>query len=193
MLQIKNISLKYNEKVLFENFSYDFKPNNIYHISGQNGSGKTNLLNIISQFNEQYRGDVLINDKKQTKITSYIYYAMSNPININWFTLKENINLIDIDQIIVENLLNQFDLKKYLNFFPNEVSQGMCKKIDIIRMLASQRNIMISDDPFLFLDDISANKVSNSIYQYNNQYKNIIILAGNDERIKKIADISIKL
>ena len=46
-MQLININKKYGEKVIFENFSYEFQKNKITVIVGDSGVGKTTLLNIV--------------------------------------------------------------------------------------------------------------------------------------------------
>ena len=59
-IQLKNVSFRRDNKVLFENFFYEFSKGNIYGIEGENGCGKTTLLNILLGLNNgEYTGEIL--------------------------------------------------------------------------------------------------------------------------------------
>jgi ABC-type multidrug transport system fused ATPase/permease subunit len=78
-LHLKNIKFKYNEAKsnIFENFSYNFKSNNIYLINANSGKGKTTLVNIIMGFLKPSSGNIILNNK---------YYL--NNQNINFYRKK---------------------------------------------------------------------------------------------------------
>ena len=49
-LELKNISISFENNLVLDNLSYSFQKNNTYTLMGANGSGKTTLFNIISGF-----------------------------------------------------------------------------------------------------------------------------------------------
>ena len=89
MLQIKNLSLRFGKRVLFENVNLEFKENNCYGVIGANGAGKSTFLKIITDEVEPSTGEIL---KDKSERISY---------------LKQNHNLYDeysvIDTVIMGN------------------------------------------------------------------------------------------
>ncbi|MBR3229765.1 MAG: ATP-binding cassette domain-containing protein [Bacilli bacterium] len=89
MLQIKNLSLRFGKRVLFENVNIEFKENNCYGVIGANGAGKSTFLKIITGEIEPSTGEII---KDKSERISY---------------LKQNHNIYDeytvIDTVIMGN------------------------------------------------------------------------------------------
>ena len=89
MLQIKNLSLRFGKRVLFENVNIEFKENNCYGVIGANGAGKSTFLKIITEEIEPQTGEII---KDKSERISY---------------LKQNHNIYDeqtvIDTVIIGN------------------------------------------------------------------------------------------
>jgi len=60
MIELKNIHKQFDEKVVLEDFSYQFENGQSYALTGRSGSGKTTLLNMIGKIEKPDTGDVLI-------------------------------------------------------------------------------------------------------------------------------------
>ena len=89
MLQIKNLSLRFGKRVLFENVNIEFKENNCYGVIGANGAGKSTFLKILTEEIEPTTGEII---KDKSERISY---------------LKQNHNIYDeytvIDTVIMGN------------------------------------------------------------------------------------------
>lgn len=89
MLQIKNLSLRFGKRVLFEEVDLEFKENNCYGVIGANGAGKSTFLKIITGEIESTTGEII---KDKSERISY---------------LKQNHNIYDeytvIDTVIMGN------------------------------------------------------------------------------------------
>ena len=89
MLQIKNLSLRFGKRVLFENVNLEFKENNCYGVIGANGAGKSTFLKILTGEIDSSTGEII---KDKSERISY---------------LKQNHNLYDeytvIDTVIQGN------------------------------------------------------------------------------------------
>ena len=89
MLQIKNLSLRFGKRILFENVNLEFKENNCYGVIGANGAGKSTFLKILTEEIEPTTGEII---KDKSERISY---------------LKQNHNIYDeytvIDTVIMGN------------------------------------------------------------------------------------------
>lgn len=68
MLQVNNLSLRYNTRVLFENVNLKFEKGNCYGIIGANGAGKSTFLKILSGDIESTTGDVIISKGERLSV-----------------------------------------------------------------------------------------------------------------------------
>lgn len=93
MITLSNISKKYKDKYIINNFSYSFNSNGIYFLTGRSGSGKTTLLNIISGNIDPTLGSVSYSHDIESiyKDSYYIYQDFNLIPNL---TLIENIKLV---------------------------------------------------------------------------------------------------
>ena len=64
MLIVKNLSLRFGKRVLFENVNIEFKENNCYGVIGANGAGKSTFLKILSGEIDSSTGEI-IKDKSE--------------------------------------------------------------------------------------------------------------------------------
>jgi NitT/TauT family transport system ATP-binding protein len=91
MIELKNITMKFNGKIIFNNFNYTFNDNNIYTIQGESGKGKTTLLKIISGLLLPSNGNVLLNNKIYNKPSNEICMMHQHYSNFPWKNCLENI------------------------------------------------------------------------------------------------------
>ncbi|MFV0556061.1 MAG: ATP-binding cassette domain-containing protein, partial [Lactovum sp.] len=74
MITVKNINKKFDEKQVFENFSYQFKAGKSYALIGPSGCGKSTLLNMIGKIEFPDSGQIKIGDKDLSKIKEQLYF-----------------------------------------------------------------------------------------------------------------------
>ena len=72
LVELKNISLLRNDKVIISNMSLSLYNSSVINIFGHNGSGKTSLLKILVGITEPTSGDVINNIEEQQNDISYI-------------------------------------------------------------------------------------------------------------------------
>ena len=152
LINIKNINVKFNEEVIFNNFDIGFYKNKTNCILGKSGCGKTTLLNILSGIKENDTD--YINEMQDLKIS----YIFQEDRLIDWLNVEENIKLTsrgkyndDLDNIC-NRYLNLVGLRKYKNKYPQMLSGGMRQRVNIARGLVYPSDVIIMDEPFKSID-----------------------------------------
>lgn len=153
MIVVKNLKKKYNEHIIFNNFTLEICENEITTILGPSGCGKTTFLNILSGIDQEYIGEIHgITDHK----FSYIF---QEPRLLPWKTVEENIRFVIQDlyaekkqKEIVEKLLKIVGLLEVKTYYPKELSGGMKQRVAIARAFAYPSDIILMDEPFKGLD-----------------------------------------
>ena len=192
MLTINNLYKKFNDKILYENFNFTFDDKGLYIIKGQNGRGKTTLLNMIYGFEKPDMGDIYFNEIKidDTNIDTLRrenvgYMRQTSNLNQN-LTVYENLELSyilkygnnnDFDKKISETLkkLNCLQLKRRKI---DKLSGGEKARINFARLLICDFNIFLLDEPSANLDLWNREDMYSIIKELSNE--KLIILVSHD-------------
>ena len=194
-LKLKNISKTIKKKEILKDVNIEFKSNLIYGIVGENGSGKSVLLKIISGFYKPSSGFLYLNNNKLNLDDNFLPNSgifIENPKFINDLTGYNNLKLLaSINKKIKDediiNYLKQFKLYDDKDVLYRNYSLGMKQKLGIIQAIMENPEIIILDEPFNALDI----KVKNILIDYLNNIKDnkiIIIVAHYKEEIDNICD-----
>lgn len=179
---IKDVNIKFDNKVIYDNFSIDFEDNKINCIVGASGCGKTTLLNYICD--ELLRSDIKVS------------YVFQEDRLIPWKNVFDNLSIViknkykkEIVDNKIEDILNILDINDAKYLYPNELSGGMKQKVNIARALLYDFDVLLLDEPFRSLDVKIKNVVINLIRTISYKKKSTIILVSHDkEEVKALAD-----
>jgi NitT/TauT family transport system ATP-binding protein len=136
-------------------------------IVGPSGCGKSTLLNIIAGIESHDSGDVRIATQDQANTKARIGYVFQSPRLLNWLTVEDNIKFALEAQNIrradwderVGKYLDMVGLAGQERNFPLKLSGGMQQRVAIARALAIEPDILLMDEPFSHLDEITARKM----------------------------------
>lgn len=164
MIEIKNVTKKYRDKVAVDNVSFDVEDGNIFAFIGHNGAGKTTLIKAIVGIHDFDEGDILINGKsiKNNSIDckKEMAVVLDNPEMYENMKAIDYINFIcdmyDVDQETREKNIKRyaklFEIDNKLNNPINSFSHGMKQKVALISALAHDPKVLVMDEPFVGLD-----------------------------------------
>lgn len=192
LLECKNLTKKFDNKIILNNINLTIKKNKIVGILGKNGTGKTTLIKLINDLLTPTSGKVLINGKKpspETKeIVSYLpertYLDKSMSVNevLNYF----------------EDFYKNFDRKKAikllkdLNLSVNQklskMSKGMLEKLTLILVMSRKAKLYILDEPLGGVDPATRDYILDTILTNFDKDASIIISTHLIEDIEKILD-----
>ncbi|NAS29928.1 ATP-binding cassette domain-containing protein [Flavobacteriaceae bacterium R38] len=172
MIQIKNLSKKYGQKIVLDSINLEFKKGKVYGIVGKNGAGKTTLFKCISRL-ESYEGQIF---SDFNKLKDHIGFLLTNPFFFSKITGKEYIQfLANARQVKLENIedKNIFDLP--LNQYASTYSTGMKKKLALTAILLQKNKVYILDEPFNGVDIQSNLIITELIKKLKTLGKTVII------------------
>lgn len=162
MIEINNLTKKFNNKVLFDSFNLEIKDGEMLCISGDSGTGKTTLLNIIGQIEPYDSGEILYDGKAITSrgqrlklFREDLGFVFQNYVLVENKTIKENLELIrtqdrtgsNMDEILEDlGLGDKKDQKVY------ELSGGEQQRVAMARLYLKKCKYVLADEPIGSLD-----------------------------------------
>lgn len=164
MIEIKNVTKKYGDKVAISDITFNVNDGEIFAFIGHNGAGKTTLIKSIVGIHEFDEGDIIINGKsiKEDPIACKreMAFVPDNPETYENMKAIDFINFIcDMYEVgeeerkkSIKKYAEIFEIDKNLNDPINSFSHGMKQKIVLISALAHNPKILIMDEPFVGLD-----------------------------------------
>lgn len=172
ILEVKNINKKFNtlkgEIEAIDNISFEINEGEFIAIVGTSGCGKSTLLSIIAGLENTSNGEIIYYIENPI-----IGYMLQEDALFEHLKVKDNIYLgLRIKKIFnqdnkeyADNLLMKYDLDKFKNKKPSELSGGMKQRVSLIRTLAIKPDILFLDEPFSALDFNTRLSVSDDVYK----------------------------
>ena len=203
ILEAKNISKffsKSKEKInILNNINISINQGEILILCGPSGSGKSTLLNILGTLDNNYSGDLyienqlvdnnydttLLRGQKMGFVFQFhhllpeftVYENLFLPINISG---NNNINIID-------EMLNYVGLKNRKYHYPSELSGGERQRVALLRSLVNNPAIVLADEPTGNLDAENSRLLLKLIVNLHNKFNQTFIIATHDPLVLEIA------
>ena len=194
-IEFKNIKKVYGDKVVMEGFSLTVEKGDFVTVIGSSGCGKTTALKMVNGLIEPDAGEILINgenirSKDQTQLRRNIGYAIQGSVLFPHMTVEQNISY-------VPNLLNKRDkartkaaVSKWMGIvgldeelkerYPAELSGGQQQRVGIARALAASPEILLMDEPFGAVDEITRAQLQSELRQIYERTRITVLFVTHD-------------
>jgi ABC-type lipoprotein export system ATPase subunit len=194
---------------IFKNVTLNIKKGDLVALVGPSGSGKSTLLNMISLIDTPSSGQIIFNNKDMKNLNEenkdnirkkHISMIFQDNNLLSDFTALENVFLpliireekIEFSQKKAEKILASFNLRSRQNHYPDELSGGEQQRVAIARVLISETDLILADEPTGNLD----HKTSQEIFSYFLKLKKLnktIIFATHNRDLANKADYKLSI
>ena len=174
---------------VIKNLSFELDIGTFTSILGPSGCGKSTLLNLIAGLDEQTEGRVLIGGKsiKENRDVN-IGFVFQEPRLLNWRTVRRNIRLpLERENLgraemeeMVQKKIDLAGLTGYEDYYPLQLSGGMQQRVAIARALVTDPEILLMDEPFSGLDEITARKMRRELLRIWQETGKTIVFVTHD-------------
>ena len=194
-IEFKHVKKVYGEKVIIDDFNLKITPGEFLTVVGSSGCGKTTILKMINGLIIPDEGQVLVHDQctqavDLIELRRGIGYAIQGSVLFPHMTVAQNI-------AYVPNLLNKNDKKRtyealskwmkivgldeeLIHRYPSELSGGQQQRVGIARALAASPDILLMDEPFGAVDEITRSTLQVEIFRIHHQENITIIFVTHD-------------
>lgn len=197
VIEYKDVCMKYGDKTIIENFNLGIEKGEFVTLIGTSGSGKTTVLKMINALIKPTAGQIFVNGKNIctidiTELRRNIGYAIQGSVLFPHMTVEQNISY-------VPNLLNKSDKEKtkkavqkwmkivgleenLRKFYPAQLSGGQSQRVGIARSLAASPDILLMDEPFGAVDEITRFSLQDEIKRIHRETGITILFITHDIR-----------
>lgn len=193
-ITIKDVWFKYekNGEDILNDLSVNIPKNQIYAVIGGNGTGKTTMLNMICGIHKPYRGKIKIDGVKLERFARKIRMLPQNPQTL--FAKETVIDDLcdvfrgDIKKKLLERYIELTDIPDLLDMHPYDLSGGEQQRVALCKVLLSQPDILLLDEPTKGLDAWFKIQLGEILNELIDNGKTIIIVSHDIEFCAKYAD-----
>ena len=161
ILDIKNLSYSFGNNPILKDINIHVNKNEMVAIVGSSGVGKSTLFNLIAGVLKKQVGEITINGSNN--YIGKVAYMLQKDLLFEHKTIIDNVILpliiakVNKKEALEEGnkILKQFNLDKYANKYPQQLSGGMRQRVALIRTYMFKRNIFLLDEAFSALDAIT--------------------------------------
>ena len=183
--ELKNISKRFhtinNETKAIDDISFKVEKGEIVSIVGPSGCGKSTVLSLLAGLEKPSGGEVIVNTKNigfmfqkdQLYEWRNIYKNCILGLEIQHKDTEENKNK-------VMEMLKNYGLYNFRNYYPRQLSGGMRQKAALARTLAIGPDLLLLDEPFSALDYQTRLSVGNEVGEILRKEKITTILVTHD-------------
>ncbi len=204
-VEMTNITKKFGTFKAIDNLNLKVKQGTVHAILGENGAGKSTLMNLLFGFYDLDEGQIKINEET-VEITDpnvahklgigmvHQHFKLVKP-----FTVAENVTLgneikrglfVDEKKTVnsVQAIIDKYNFALDAKTKVSDLSVGQQQRVEILKMLYQEANILIFDEPTGALTPQETDELLNTILELKNMGKTILIITHKLNEIKAVAD-----
>lgn len=170
-------------ELVFDDINIEIEPGSFVSLVGKSGSGKSTMLNIISDVLEPTEGEVYFETEDGSEAT--LGHVFQSPRLLPWNTCLENIEYVhennpDYTDELARTNLDLVGLTEHYDKYPTQLSGGQRQRVGIARALSIDPEILVMDEPFSNLDEITAETLREELLDIWSTYNKTVFFVTHD-------------
>jgi NitT/TauT family transport system ATP-binding protein len=217
-IELNAVSKKYSGgRLILDGLTLSVAKGEFVSLVGPSGCGKSTVLKLVSGLTPATSGEIQIDGMTPKNARETMSFIFQDATLLPWRTVHANVGLgLELERVTaekrnttVDGLLDLVGLSQVGKAYPRELSGGMKMRVSIARALATAPRLLLMDEPFAALDEISRDRLNEELLRLREEQKwtvvfvthsvaeavflssRIVVLAPNPGRIH--ADIPVGL
>lgn len=181
-IHLKDIWFRYDRESrdIVKGLSINVDENEIFGIVGGNGAGKSTMLSIMCGLLKPYRGKVKISGKISMLVQDVQCLFLKDEVGEELESMK--------NEIMVSQVTELMGLENKLGMHPYDLSGGEQQKLGMAKLLLTEPDIILLDEPTKGMDDVFQQEFGNILLTLKKQGKTIVIVSHDIEFLAKFTD-----
>lgn len=202
MLRFEKVVFSYPDgTVAIDNVSFELSEGEFVFIIGPNGSGKTTILKLLLAKYFPQKGEIIFDGKKIKELKGWERQLLRQKIGVVFqgrnlipeLNIEENLSLrlelAGMDKKERERrlteIVDRFNLKDKLKYFPSQLSSGEKRKIALARALSLEPLMVFADEPTANLDPLASLEIMTELVRINKEGTLVVVTTHNKELVDK--------
>ncbi len=168
-----------NAAVALESISLDVKRGEFVTFLGPSGCGKSTLLKLVSGLSPASGGTLQVNGMTPENAREMMSFIFQDATLLPWRTVERNVGLgleleyaaKDLRKQRVAQMLQLVGLDHVAHRYPRQLSGGMKMRVSIARALVSRPRILLLDEPFAALDEMTRDRLNEELLRLFDEQK----------------------
>ena len=171
-IEIAGVTKRYGEaRAVLDSINLVVAKQEFVSIIGPSGCGKSTILKLIAGLSSPTSGTIRVDGMTPLNARETVSFVFQDATLLPWRTVKENIGLgMELERVPKDRrekeivaLLELVGLKPVSKSYPRELSGGMKMRVSIARALATHPRVILLDEPFAALDEMSRDRLNEEI------------------------------
>jgi NitT/TauT family transport system ATP-binding protein len=170
-VELAGVTKNYGDRVVLDPMSLGIVQGEFVTLIGPSGCGKSTVLKLISGLTAPSGGRIRVNGLTPKEARAMISYIFQDATLLPWRTVRQNVDLgLELEggngnrrKEKTAALLQLVGLEQVAGSYPRELSGGMKMRVSIARALATNPRLLLMDEPFAALDEISRDRLNEEV------------------------------
>ena len=204
----KRVPIPDGELVILENINLELEEGRSMAIVGPSGSGKSTLLGLLAGLDSATSGEIFLNDhplhdlnegqraKVRKENVAFVFQSfelLPGLTALENVMLPSELNLNPEAKERATEYLFRVGLDNRLNHYPRQLSGGEQQRVGIARAFACDAKVLFADEPTGNLDNKTGSKISELLFEVNQESENALVVVTHDVNLAKKCDYQVEL
>lgn len=205
VVEMRNLKIQYGDSIILKNLNWKVNEGERWALTGRNGSGKTTLFSLIyADHPMAYSEPVYLFGKRRGTgesiwdIKKRISYLGPEQLHFldhatEQCTVREYLEKAQASSISLNQLIEQFQIESILSKKLQQLSNGQLQLTLLLSLFLSQKELLLLDEPFQFLDSLQKNRVNEYLHDHLDPSTTLILITHYEEDVARWTHHRLKL